>query len=148
MSDFSNSIDSNHPSFGLIHQKKLCNMKIPNGHQVLMPYLIVDGVEEFIQFVTKVFQADISFKGKNPDGSTGHCEVQIGGCTIMFSNSAGNWKARTADMFVYVENADETYAKAIGAGAVTVLEPDDKDYGRSGGVTDPFGNIWWITSIK
>ena len=50
-------------------------------------------------------------------------------------------------MFVYVEDADETYKKAVENGAETVMPPDDQPYGRSCGVTDPFGNVWWITSI-
>jgi PhnB protein len=123
-------------------------MKIPNGHQAVMPYLIMDGVDRFIDFVTVVFGADITYRGKNKDGSTGHCEMNIGGSTIMFSNNNEQWKARTADLFIYVENADETFAKAISAGATVVMELTDQDYGRSGGVKDAFGNIWWITGVK
>jgi PhnB protein len=128
--------------------KQKNNMKIPNGHQALMPYLIVNGVEKFIDFVAGVFNADITAKGKNPDGSIGHCEFQVGGCTVMFSSSTDTWPPRTSDLFIYVENADETFAKALRAGATTVMELADQSYGRSGGVTDPFGNIWWICAVK
>jgi uncharacterized glyoxalase superfamily protein PhnB len=123
-------------------------MKIPSTHQVIMPYFIVDGVEQFIEFVTFVFAAVITYQGKNEDGSIGHCELQIGGYTIMFSGSTDTWKARTCDLFVYVEDADETYAKAIKAGATSEMELADQPYGRSGGVRDLFGNVWWITSVK
>jgi len=53
-------------------------------------------------------------------------------------------------LFIYVHDADLTYKKALAAGAATVPgnEPSDKDYGRTCGVTDPFGNTWWITSVK
>jgi uncharacterized glyoxalase superfamily protein PhnB len=50
-------------------------------------------------------------------------------------------------MFVYVADADVTFDKAIKAGSTTVMEIADLEYGRSGGVTDPFGNVWWITSV-
>ena len=60
---------------------------------------------------------------------------------------SGEWKPATANMFVYVDNADARYKKAIDAGSETVMEPADQDYGRSCGVTDPFGNVWWITSV-
>lgn len=123
-------------------------MKIPPTHQVVMPYLILDGVEAFIDFVKAVFKADITVQGKNADGSIGHCEMQIGGCTIMFSNKTPDWQPRTADFFIYVENADQTFQKALDAGATTVMGLADQPYGRSGGVKDAFGNIWWITSIK
>ena len=46
------------------------------------------------------------------------------------------------------ENADESYKKAIDEGATTVMELSDQDYGRTCGVSDPFGNTWWITSVK
>jgi len=35
----------------------------------------------------------------------------------------------------------------IAEGAVSLMEVENKDYGRSSGVTDPFGNVWWITSV-
>jgi uncharacterized glyoxalase superfamily protein PhnB len=83
----------------------------------------------------------------NEDGTAAHCEANINGCTIMFSNSRGKWKPATANMFVYVDDADETYKKAIDAGSTTVMPPADQVYGRSCGVADPFGNVWWITSV-
>ena len=123
-------------------------MNIPNGHQGVMPYLMMEDSAAFLDFVQKVFAAETTHKAVNEDGSLGHCEVQISGGTIMFSNSRGEWKPATANMFVYVENADETYARAIEHGATNVMEPADQDYGRSCGVTDPSGNVWWITSVS
>ncbi len=38
--------------------------------------------------------------------------------------------------------------KAIEEGAITVTELSDQNYGRTGGVSDPLGNSWWITSVK
>jgi len=122
-------------------------MNIPNGHQGVMPYLMMENSAAFLEFVQKVFAAETTHKAVNDDGSLGHCEVQISGSTIMFSNSRSPWKPATANMFVYVEKADQTYAQAIEHGATTVMEPADQDYGRSGGVTDPYGNVWWITSV-
>jgi uncharacterized glyoxalase superfamily protein PhnB len=49
---------------------------------------------------------------------------------------------------VYSKNGDETFRKAIEKGAKVVMEMEDKSYGRSGGVEDPFGNTWWITTIQ
>ena len=53
-----------------------------------------------------------------------------------------------AGLFIYVEDADETYKKAIEEGATVVTTLSDQAYGRSGGVKDPFGNTWWITAAK
>jgi PhnB protein len=122
-------------------------MEIPKGHQTLMPYFIVDGADRFRDFIRSVFNATITYEGTAPDGTMGHCEARIGDSTIMFGASGGPWEPRTSDLFIYVNDADEVYKRALKNGATTVLEPENKSYGRSCGVTDPFGNIWWITSI-
>ena len=122
-------------------------MEIPKGHQTIMPYFIVDGADGFREFVKSVFNATITYEDTASDGTTGHCEARIGDSTIMFGGSGGPWRPRTSDLFIYVNDADEVYKRALNNGATIVLEPENKDYGRSCGVTDPFGNIWWITSI-
>ncbi|HQX55569.1 MAG TPA: VOC family protein [Pyrinomonadaceae bacterium] len=122
-------------------------MNIPKSHQAVMPYLILDDAASFIGFVTRVFNAELTHHSIREDDLVGHCEIQIGGSTIMFSNSRGEWTAANANMFVYVDDADDTYARAVENGAGTIMPPDDQEYGRSCGVTDPFGNVWWITSV-
>lgn len=122
-------------------------MEIPKGHQTLMPYFVVDGADKFRDFVTSVFSATMTYEGTSPDGSIGHCEAQIGDSTIMFAGSGGPWKPRTSDLFIYVQDVDAVYKKALQNGSTTILEPENKDYGRSCGVTDPFGNVWWITAV-
>ncbi len=124
-------------------------MKIPNSHQTIMPYLILPNAEKFIEFTQKVFNAESTFKRMREDGKTiMHSEIQIGGSTIMFADTTERFKSRPAGLFIYVGNADETYKKAIDEGASTVMELSDQDYGRTCGVADPFGNTWWITTVK
>ena len=124
-------------------------MQIPNGHQAVMPYLILVDAAKFIDFCQKVFDAKLLSVRKREDGtSIMHAEVNIDGSTIMFGEASSDWKPATGNMFVYVENADKTYQLAIDAGAVTIMELSDQNYGRTCGVTDPFGNVWWITSVK
>ena len=77
-----------------------------------------------------------------------HAEIMISGSTIMFADSTDTYGVRNAGMFIYVDDADATFKKAIDAGATVVTEMADQSYGRSGGVQDPYGNIWWITSIS
>lgn len=122
-------------------------MNIPKGHQAVMPYLMMEDAAGFIDFIKNVFDAEMTHQDMRGD-IIGHCEANINGSTIMFSNSRDDWKPATANMFVYVPDADAAYAKAIAAGATSVMEMADQDYGRSGGVTDPYGNVWWITSVS
>jgi PhnB protein len=123
-------------------------MNIPKTHQAVMAYLMLDNAAPFITFTEKAFNASLINKTMKEDG-TGimHSEVSIGGCTIMFCDTAPQWPAATANLFVYVDNADEAYAKALAAGATSIMELSDQSYGRTCGVKDPTGNVWWITSV-
>ena len=123
-------------------------MQVPKGHQAVMPYLMINDAVRFTDFVKKVFDAELSFTRMREDNTTVmHSEVQIAGSTIMFCETTEQWKTATANMFVYVEKADETFNKAIESGSKVIMELTDQPYGRSGGITDPFGNVWWITSV-
>ena len=111
-----------------------------------MPYLMMEDAAGFIDFIKAVFGAEMTHQDMR-DGIIGHCQANINGSTIMFSQSRDEWKPATANMFIYVDDADATYAKAVEHGSTTVMPPADQEYGRSCGVTDPFGNVWWITSV-
>ena len=122
-------------------------MKLPVGHQTIMPYLIVNGALEFIEFTKNVFNAKSNTQALREDGTVMHAEVIIDGSTIMVTDESKDWAKQTANLFVYVPNADESFKKATEAGATVLMELSNQDYGRTCGVTDPFGNVWWITSI-
>ncbi|PWB22584.1 VOC family protein [Flavobacterium sp. HTF] len=123
-------------------------MKLPVGHQTIMPYLIVNGALEFIEFTKNVFNAKSNTQALREDGTVMHAEVIIDGSTIMVTDESKDWAKQTANLFVYVPNADESFKKATEAGATVLMELSNQDYGRTCGVTDPFGNVWWITSIS
>ena len=120
--------------------------KIPANYQTVMPYLIIKDAAKFIDFTEKVFGATRGHKAMRDENVIMHGEVMIGESTIMFADATEQFQTQTAGMFVYVSNADEAYQKAINEGATVVTPLSDQPYGRSGGVKDPFGNTWWITS--
>lgn len=123
-------------------------MKVPEGNQTVMPYLIVNGAVQFIEFTKSVFNAVENEKRRSmrDEETIRHSEIMIGDSTIMFADSTGTFAPHTAGLFIYVENADKTFKKAIDHGAEVVMDLSDQDYGRTCGVKDPFGNVWWITS--
>ncbi|HTG56665.1 MAG TPA: VOC family protein [Niabella sp.] len=125
-------------------------MKIPNGHQPLMPYLILKNADAFIEFTKTVFGAKEIFKSyrDNDNKIIMHAEVQINGCNIMFADMTEFYGVANANLFIYVEDADQTVDIALANGATIINELADQDYGRSGGIEDPFGNVWWVTSMK
>lgn len=125
-------------------------MKIPNGHQPLMPYLILKNADAFIEFTKTVFGAKEIFKSyrDNDNKIIMHAEVQINGCNIMFADMNEFYGVANSNLFIYVEDADQTIKIALENGATVINELADQDYGRSGGIEDPFGNVWWVTSMK
>jgi uncharacterized glyoxalase superfamily protein PhnB len=121
-------------------------LQIPEGYQTVMPYLILDNADAFFSFTAKVFDAREKLKYLNDDGSLQHGEIMIGDSTIMFGNSTKDWGVQNAGLYINVANADSVFQKALDNGAGVLQEMSDKPYGRTGGITDPFGNVWWITT--
>jgi uncharacterized glyoxalase superfamily protein PhnB len=124
-------------------------MNIPSSHQTVMPYLILKNSGKFLDFTESVFDAETLHKTMHDDEKTiRHGEIKIGESTIMFGNSSQQWDASPANLFVYVQDADESYQKALDHGAISIMDLKNEEYGRTCGVKDPCGNVWWITSVK
>jgi PhnB protein len=124
-------------------------MKSPENNQTVMPYLIVENAAGFLSFTENVFGARETFKNMPDENVIRHAEIMIGSdSTIMFADAAKDYAPSTGSFFIYVDNADETFAKAISEGATVVKEITDESYGRGGGIKDPFGNTWWITAVN
>lgn len=122
-------------------------MKIPNGHQVVMPYLIITNASKFIDFTKNVFGAEVIFQKMRNENTIMHAEIQIGGSTLMFADATEQFKPQMANLFIYVADADETYHKSLSEGATSIMDLSDQDYGRTCGIKDAFDNVWYITSV-
>lgn len=122
-------------------------MKIPDNYQTVMPYLILENASDFIAFTQKVFEAKETHKVMRDAKTIMHAEIMIGESTIMLADATDKYKVSSAGLFVYVDDADATYKLALTNGGVAVSELSNQPYGRSGGIKDPFENVWWITSI-
>ncbi len=96
----------------------------------------------------KVFNAVITENLKNSDGIVMHGEVKIGDILIMMGRGSEKFSTAKGMNYVYVNNADEVYNKAIELGAISIAPPSDKFYGlREGGFKDPHNNIWFIAQF-
>ena len=120
---------------------------IPEGFHTLTPYLVVEGIPKLIDFLKQAFGAQETFRLTRPDGGVMHAEVKIGDSKMMMGEPMGEWKARPCALYLYVEDVDAVYQRAIQAGGTSVREPSDQFYGdRTGGVIDPSGNYWGIAT--
>lgn len=119
---------------------------IPAGYNAVIPYLIIRNAAGFIEFAKAVFSATEASRHMRDEHTIMHAEIRIEDSVIMLADATEEYPPSPAGMFVYVRNADESFASAIANGATQVMPLTDQPYGRTCGVTDPSGNTWWITS--
>jgi uncharacterized glyoxalase superfamily protein PhnB len=119
----------------------------PEGYNSVSPYLIVDGAGELISFLTSVFDAVELRRFPDDSGRLMHAEVRIDDTVVMFADSTEGWPPASAQVHVYVPDVDETYRRAVDAGADVVQEPVQKgDEDKRGGILGPGGVTWWIAT--
>jgi PhnB protein len=130
---------------------------IPEGYHTATPYLIVSDAASAIDFYKKAFGATELTRMTQPDGRIGHAEIKIGDSPIMLADEFPEIGARSPQRFggspvsilLYVEDVDALFSQAVAAGGKVLRPVKDQFYGdRSGGVTDPFGHVWYIATHK
>ena len=122
---------------------------IPDGYHTVTPYLTVQGVPKLIDFLKQAFEAQEIERMTQPDGTIGHAEVRIGDSVVMMGEARDEWKPMPSGIYLYVNDTDAVYKRALQAGATSIMEPADQFYGdRSAGVKDSSGNHWWIATHK
>jgi PhnB protein len=123
---------------------------IPDGFHTVTPYLVVHSVAALLDFLQRAFDAQQLLSPMvRADGSIGHAEVKIGDSVIMMGEPMGDMPLMPGSIYLYVNDADAVYQRALQAGATSLMEPADQFYGdRSGGVKDAVGNQWWIATHK
>ncbi len=114
----------------------------PEGWHSVTPRLVVHDVEGQVAFMREAFGATGSYTEGRP------AELKIGDSMVMISG-VGVRAAMPASIYLYVEDADATFAKAVAAGASVIEEPLDTPYGdRRGMVQDEGGNMWQIATRR
>jgi PhnB protein len=128
---------------------------IPDGYPQLMPYLIVDGATEAIEFYGSVFGATERMRMPGPDGKLGHAELQIGDAVVMLADENPDMDIRgprsiggtPVTIHVYVEDVDAVFEQAVQAGAKPLRPVEEQFYGdRSGQFEDPYGHRWNVAT--
>lgn len=121
---------------------------IPKGYHNVTPSLTQLDARQTIDFAKKAFGAKVRMCMNGPTGAIVHAEIEIGDSVIMLTDAIHN-PAQPAGLFLYVENVDKTFAKAVKAGAEVVMPPQDMFWGdRFGTVKDAQGNTWAIATHR
>jgi PhnB protein len=126
---------------------------IPKNYHTVTPSLMVDGAAKAIDFYKKALGAEEIMRFPGPDGRIMHAEIRIGDSVIMLGDEMPEQGARgpksiggtPVSFFVYRENVDAAWKRAIDAGAKEVMPLIDQFWGdRAGCLVDPFGHKWWL----
>jgi PhnB protein len=124
------------------------SVRPPEGYHSVNAYLVVDGVERLIAFLTEVFGAtEEGERERTADGRIDHAEVRIGDSVVMLSGASEAYPPRPSVLFVYGDDVDAIHRAAVAAGAKSILTPTNQPWGdRVGGFHDPFDNRWWVAT--
>lgn len=113
---------------------------VPEGWPTVIPRISVDTPETLVAFVQQVFGATGSFQRERPT------ELRIGDSMLMIGGTIER-EPMPAFLYVYVEDADATYQRALEQGATSLEPPRDQPYGdRRAMVRDAWGNTWQIAT--
>jgi len=112
----------------------------PPGWHSVTPRLFVSDAKALVDFLKRVFNAKGDYRSDVPS------VLDIGDSKIMV-NDAGIRPAGTAVLYVYVDDCDAAYARAIEAGATSLEKPAILPYGdRRAMIEDRWGNTWQIAT--
>jgi PhnB protein len=132
---------------------------IPEGHHTVTPQLTLDDTAKAIDWYKKALGAEEVGRAVGPDGKIMHAEIKIGDSPIMLNDEVGGGKSpkamggSPASLWLYVENSDTLFNRAVGAGAKVPPGPmgamADQFWGdRTGTIIDPFGYTWTVATRK
>jgi PhnB protein len=127
---------------------------IPEGYHSISPQLTCRDAAAAIDFYKRVFGAKEIMRSASPPGKIMHAELQIGDSRIMLNDEfpgmavAPNPSApHSSSLFLYTEDVDSVYKRAVDAGARVDMKLDNMFWGdRYGKFTDPFGHQWGVAT--
>jgi len=131
---------------------------IPEGYHTATPYLTIKNAGEALDFYKRAFGAEEVVRMPGPDGkSVMHAEIKIGNSMLMIADEwpMGDCKSpkslggTSVNIFLYVQDVDSFFQKAVAAGANATMPPTDMFWGdRYGKLLDPYGHSWGVATHK
>ncbi|KEQ29205.1 hypothetical protein [Pedobacter antarcticus] len=122
-------------------------MKSYKDKQTIIPYLMLENAAAFVSFAKMVFDAEIIMMELAEDNRTILlAEIKIGLNIILLAEAVDPCGVSKGNFLIYVGEVEDTFNRAIFHGSVIIQDIKLMDFGRSGGLEDPFGNTWWLTT--
>jgi PhnB protein len=128
---------------------------VPTGYHTITPSLTLDNASQAIDWYKKALGAEELSRSAGPDGKIMHAELKIGDSRFMMNDVMMGGKGpkayggSPASLWLYVEDSDTLFNRAVKAGAQVQMPLADQFWGdRGGAVADPEGYTWWISTRK
>ena len=119
----------------------------PEGFSSITPYLMVDNVEKQVDFLEKVFDVKFREPLRSPDGTIIHIVGMLREVAIIIGKTRPGLPQERSINYVFTDEVDLTYKRALSFGAKSLMEPNDQFYGfRECGIIDEQDNQWWIAN--
>jgi len=128
---------------------------IPAGISPVMAMLVCRDAAAEIEFCKATFAASELNVRPGPDGRVAHALLSISEAHVMIESEWPTLASRAPQldgsspvvMFVYVEDVDSTFERAVAAGAKVLMAPQDQFWGdRTCRVMDPSAHVWTIAT--
>jgi PhnB protein len=127
---------------------------VPDGFHTMTPQLTLDNAAQTIDWYKKALGAEEVSRSLGPDGKIMHAELKIGNSRfmandVMMGHGPQGFGGSPASFWLYVDNSDSLFNRAVGEGAKVQMPMADQFWGdRAGAVADPAGYTWWIATRK
>ncbi len=128
---------------------------VPDGYHSITPQLALDDASKAIDWYKRALGAEEISRSLGPDGKIMHAELKFGDSRVMVNDVMSGMKGpqafggSPASLWLYVENSDAIFNRAVAAGATVQVPIDNQFWGdRGGAVADPSGYTWWIATRK
>ena len=120
---------------------------VPAGLGTVTPYLHPRGAPALIEFLKQAFAAEEMEIHREPAGTVVHAKIRVGGSVIEMGEAHGEWEPMPTMFYVYVDDVDAWYRRALAAGATSMEAPALQPYGdRRAAVRDAFDNQWYLAA--
>lgn len=120
---------------------------VPAGLGSVTPFLHPRGATELIEFMKQAFAAEEMGIHRGPEGAIAHAKIRVGGSVIEMGEAHGEWGPMPTMFYLYVDDVDAWYRRALAAGAVSLEAPALQPYGeRRAAVRDAFDNQWYLAA--
>lgn len=130
-------------------------MSRPKGFRTVTPYLVIRNAASAIEYYQRALGATQTYRQDTEDGRVRHAQILVGDSHLMICDDHSDFSfikpvqefgGSPVHLFLYVDDVDVQFTRCLEAGMEQVMPLQDQSYGRSGGVRDPYGLIWWLTT--